>query len=134
MFENREVLIGNPESDHVRFDDIGRPDREDWFEASVEVHCDGWRGKFRPAFQKADLRDFAKQLQGLMRSLAGRAELRPIEEQIILDVVGDGKGHLTVTGKAVNNFERQTSLRFSFEIDQTYLKQIVKSLFDADPA
>ena len=69
-----------------------------------------------------------------MRSLAGRAELRPIEEQIILDVVGDGKGHLTVTGKAVNNFERQTSLRFSFEIDQTYLKQIVKSLFDADPA
>ncbi len=133
MGSRHEVLIGNSGRDYVRFYDIGKPDQEDWFDAAVEVQCDGWRGKFRASFLRGDLRGFAGELERLRSVLGGRAQLRPIENQIILDVTGDGKGHFPFKGEAVNNFDRQTSLNFSFEIDQTYLPRIVASLRKADP-
>jgi hypothetical protein len=82
---------------------------------------------------KGELGHFAQEIRELHRSLTGRAELQPIEPNLILTLTGDGKGHVAVEGEATNHFERATALQFRFDIDQTFLMRIAEALSEADP-
>jgi hypothetical protein len=87
----------------------------------------------RGSFVEGELGRFAQEIRTLHRDLAGRAELQPREPYLILALTGDGKGHVAVEGEAINHFERDTMLRFRFNIDQTFLMRIAEALSDADP-
>lgn len=83
---------------------------------------------------KGELGRFAQEIRTLHRDLAGTAALQPLEPNLILTLIGDGKGHIAVEGEATNHFGRGTTLRFRFDIDQTFLPRIAEALSDADPA
>jgi hypothetical protein len=123
----REIVIGNKGADYLSFI-VGKRDREDWSHVEIEIRCDGWSGRIEGSFWDEEITRFASQIRDLHRNLSGIARLDPREPYLRLTLTGDGKGHITVEGEAVNRFESGTKLRFRFAIDQTYLKQIADSL------
>ena len=133
MTGREEIVIGNKGADYVSLVVVTGRDIEGWSGATIEVHCDGWAGSMRGCFQTGELAGFAEEIRGLHRKLSGIARLKPLEPNVTLTLVGDGKGHITVEGVAQNHFASGTELTFRFTIDQTYLKGIADSLNRADP-
>jgi hypothetical protein len=122
-----QVVIGREEFEHVVIDIMGDT-YEGWSSCNVTVQCDVWSGTFRWNAYRGELRHFADVLQQLYQSLSGVAELQPLEPNIRLKVFGDGKGHITVEGKAIGQFTSGAYLVFRFYIDQTDIPKIVKAL------
>jgi hypothetical protein len=132
MNANTEIVIGSKGAEHVSLE-ISNRSYEDWHSASIGIRCDGWQGNVRGHFRKGELSRFAQEVRQLHRDLSGTARLNPLEPNVTLTLTGDGKGHITVTGVARDNFARKVFLDFQFSIDQTYLPAIADSLSDADP-
>lgn len=133
MVETNEVVIGDKGGEHVSFYIATASDGEGWFGASVTVECDGWKGRIHTSFYKDELNRFVEEIRELHRYLTGRAILDPIEGHIKLTFEGNGKGHITVNGAAQQTVAGSTRLAFEFEIDQTYLPQIVNAFTNAIP-
>jgi hypothetical protein len=133
MTQNVEIVIGNRGADCVLIRVI-EPALAGWMRADVEVRCDGWTGKLKWSLMSGELARFAGEIRQLRRQLHGTATLEPLEPNIRLTFIGDGKGHVSVQGVAQNNFASGTELRFDLTIDQTYLEEIADSLSQADPA
>jgi len=132
MIDKREVQIGNQNGDHVSLKRVTVTGPEKWFDAEVEVQCDGWRGKIRASFMEGELTRFAEEIRNLHKNLTGEPVLDPIEPHLTLSLVGDGIGHLSVKGKAQNHLGSGTEISFRLDIDQTYLPGIADALSDAD--
>ncbi len=132
MSANSEVLITGQNGERVAIRRVTANGPEGWFDTEVEVQCDGWRGKFGASFRQGELSRFARELRILHEQLNGKAILAPLEPNLELSFVGDGKGHVGVKGTARNNFHTGTKLSFSLDIDQTYLPTIAKTLSDMD--
>jgi hypothetical protein len=127
-----EVRIGGKDGEFVSLRRLTQNDPGGWFDAEVEVQCDGWQGKIRTSFMHGELARFAEEIEVLYGDLRGEATLQPIESHLTLSFTGDGKGHIEVVGTAQNHFTRGTKLSFSLEADQTYLPAIVKALRAAE--
>ncbi|MGA3237191.1 MAG: hypothetical protein ABSG03_12865 [Bryobacteraceae bacterium] len=56
-----------------------------------------------------------------------------MEPNLVLKMVGDGRGHISVEGKAQPEFYSGTYLVFRFSLDQTELPPIATALLGADP-
>lgn len=128
---SRRILIGREQSEHVSIEWIGTS-QEGWSSCTVTVRCDGWSGAFRWDCYQDELQRFADELDELYRTLSGRAELNPLEPNLELTAIGDGKGHIMIRGKAIAHLESDTHLVFGFGLDQTDIPPIVKSLRGAD--
>lgn len=129
---SKRVLIGHGDFDHVAIDVTGASG-ENWFTANVRVASGIWSGHFRWQFHKGELHQFTAEVDQLYRTLSGAAKLIPMEPNLELEMIGDGKGHITVKGQARAEFGTGTYLTFGLEVDQTELPIIVKSLLAADP-
>jgi hypothetical protein len=132
MGANSEVLISGQTGEHLTIRRVTAIGPESWFNAEVEIRCDGWHGKFLASFMQGELSRFARELQILHEQLSGKAILAPLEPNLELSFTGDGKGHVEVKGIARNNFHTGTKLSFRLDLDQTYLLAIAKALADAD--
>jgi hypothetical protein len=135
MGEDRTILIGHEgsERENILIHVCSETKGEGWYDASVQVRCGVWTGAFGAEFRAGELRTFANELEDLYRSLSGCARLNPIEPYLSLTFVGDGKGHITVAGKAQQEFDLDTYLTFRLALDQTDLPAIVRALRVADP-
>jgi hypothetical protein len=105
-----------------------------WFDTEVEIQCDGWRGKFTASVLQGELPAFAQKLRILHEKLEGEAALIPIEPNLEVSFIGDGKGHIEVNGIARNQFHTGTKLSFHLDLDQTFLPAIIKGLEEIDRA
>jgi hypothetical protein len=132
MTKNREAHIGDENGEYVSLKRVTPSGIENWFDAEVEVQCDGWRGKIRAEFMQGELTRFAEEIRNLHKNLFGEALLNPIEPHLTLSLIGDGKGHILVKGTAQNRLGGGTELSFRLEIDQTYLLAIADALCDID--
>ena len=132
MVEMREIRIGGHDSEFVSICRTSRTGPEGWFKTEIEVHCDGWRGKFRASFMQGELTRFAEEIQTLYRELRGEASFEPIEPYLTLSLTGDGLGHIRVVGTAEKDMGHGTQLKFSLEIDQTHLPAIIEELRATD--
>jgi hypothetical protein len=134
MKPNSEIIIGNAGADCVMI----RPGRgysdEGWMTTEVRVQCDGWHGGFNTDFMRGELNRLARELRALRDTLKGEARFEPLEHQPMLVFEGDGKGHIRVSGNAVNVHSSGTQLCFELELDQSYLEKIIQGLEEADPA
>ena len=128
-----EVLIDGEDGNRISIRRCTKNGSEGWFDTEIEVRCDGWRGKFGASFMQGELSRFAKQVQNLHKHLHGNATLEPMEPNLTLSLLGDGKGHVEVTGVAQNQFHTGTKLTFKMELDQTYLPAIAEALANLDP-
>jgi hypothetical protein len=127
-----QVRIGHAEAECVQIEVLGR-EPDDWLATRIKVVCGIWRGEFRSQFYKGELGNFGEQIQRLHRELSGFASLEPMEPNLTLKMIGDGKGHITVEGRAAPEAYAGTYLTFRLLLDQTELPAIASALIAADP-
>ena len=92
MTQPTEILIGNRGADHVLI--RIETDNDGWRGGEIEIQCDGWRGRIKAYFHRRELGRFGQQVHDLRRDLSGTAELSPLEPNLTLSFIGDGKGHI----------------------------------------
>src|ERR1700719_802191 len=134
MKPNLEIVIGNAGADCVAIRPGSGYSDEGWMTAEVRVQCDGWHGRFNTDFMRGELNRLARELWGLRDTLRGEARFEPLEHPLMLVFQGDGKGHIKVSGNAVNVHSSGTHLSFELELDQSHLVRIIRGLEEADPA
>jgi hypothetical protein len=129
-------MIGHENGEHVILRALSRnhPDLFDgwdanWVACEVEIAAGGFRGAYRADLRSDEFRLFLDEVEALTRTLEGTASFSTMEGQIAFSLAGDGKGHVRMQGEAADapggNHNR---LQFQFEIDQTYLPAICRSL------
>jgi hypothetical protein len=99
-----------------------------WIDCEVQIAAGGFRAGFRANLRTPEFAPFFEQLQGLLQTLEGSAHFTTMEDQIALQLTGDGKGAVRVKGEALDNAGVGNRLQFAFDIDQTYLAAICQSL------
>lgn len=122
------IVLGNIGSTHIKISPTTSNDSEGWFQADVEIKLDNFSGQISAYFQNTDLLSFHSQLVKLDKTLKGKAELQPIEDQFVLSLIGDGMGHINIEGYAYEKPSYGSCLKFEFELDQTYLPELIDSV------
>jgi hypothetical protein len=130
-----EILIGDSDAQHVLIRPLFRSqpglfdDRDgNWIDCELQVVAGCFRGGFRADLRSEEFHTFLEELEGVSRTLDGTASFTTMEGQIALALTGDGKGHVRVTGEAIDAAAVSNRLRFVFDIDQTHLTTICESL------
>lgn len=135
MTASTEVLIGDAGGPHVLIRVLFRnhPGLFDygdgnWLACEIDVAAGAFRGAFRADIRAEEFQTFFDEADGLSRALDGVATFSTMEEQIALTLTGDGKGHVRVQGDARDAPAGENRLHVGFDIDQTYLQEICRSL------
>jgi hypothetical protein len=130
-----EVLVGDPNSQHVLLRPLSRslpglfePSDGNWIDCEVHIVAGSFRGGFRADLRSEEFEMLLEQLEALDDTLEGTASFSPIEGQIAFSLSGDGKGHIRVSGEAIDEAGTGNRLQFGFDIDQTYVPAIRQSL------
>jgi hypothetical protein len=140
QLENRmstkcDILVGNVGGEHVQISLLsrshsGHDDYWDgnWIASEVELRAGAYRASFRSDFRSEDFVSFHKSVCQLSETLRGSAKFDTIEGQLALKLISDGLGHIRVEGTSLDVAGVGNRLNFHFDIDQTYLAGIVRSL------
>jgi hypothetical protein len=128
------ITIGSPGATHVSISITESEPKEGWLRGSVEVAAGPWRGECGAWFHMGELRTFATDVDRLYRELTGSVQFRPMEPYLELQLIGDGKGHIVVEGKAGDLASDGNHISFRFDVDQSELPAIVLACRSADPA
>ena len=101
---------------------------DNWLRVEIRVMAGGFRGKAAAAFITSELSKFLSDLQPLFDTLKGTAEFTTMERQLSLRLVGDGKGHIELSGEVADQAGIGNRLHFTFEFDQTQLAASIREL------
>ena len=130
-----ELLIGDTGGHHVLVRALSRSHPHlfdywdgNWIRSEVEVVAGGMRAAFHADFRAEEFQAFLDEAEALSRSLDGIATFSTMEGQLVVSLTGDPTGRLRVGGEALDAPGSANRLQFAFEIDQTYLSQICRSL------
>ncbi len=127
--------LGNDGSDRVVVRISGRPDaQDDWLDASISVCAGAFSGSIPVALSTCDFRPFREQLDALYQTLDGPATFSTPEQQLEFVCRGNGFGGITVEGVIADQVSDGNSLRFQFNIDQTFLPAIIDDLRKVESA
>ena len=122
------IVIGNVEGSCIQIMPPKNMKADGFYQADIKIQLNSFVGQINSYIEHYDLNRFLIELITLNERLKGKAELRPTENQFSVSLIGDGLGHLTVEGHAFERASYGSCLNFEFEIDQTYLPTIIKSL------
>jgi hypothetical protein len=103
---------------------------EGWAPSDVAIKLGAWSGHFRANFHALDFSTFLEGLRPLSATLRGVAALSSTDGYLDLSLVGDGLGHVAVTGEAWDRPRIGSHLEVSYEIDQTFLPRAIAVLED----
>ncbi len=104
---------------------------DNWLLAEVVLSVGGFQGKFNLSILTQELVNFLNETQTLWLKLSGISEFKTMESQLYLKLTGDGKGHITLEGEAIDRLGSDNQLKFCFEFDQTQLQQSISELKEA---
>ncbi len=118
------------EVDVLRYERAPSGDYHDdnWLTSQFRVSVGGFRGKVEAAILTEELAAFLTQLRPLSKTLRGMAEFSTMEGQLRLLLVGDGKGHIELTGEVADQPGIGNRLHFKLHVDQTQLAASVSEL------
>ena len=85
----------------------------------IFVQAGGFNGKIRAAILTGELTTFFKCQRALYDTLVGTTEFTTMEEQIHSLLRGDGKGHMELEGKLVDQPGIGNQLHFTLRFDQS---------------
>lgn len=94
---------------------------DNWVRASVVVSVGSFSGNYDAAFLTSDFAAFREALRELHQSLTGVASFSTLEEQLSLQLAGDGLGHVLLKGIALDAPGTGNRLEFELALDQSYL-------------
>lgn len=99
-----------------------------WIESYVEIKAGGFRGSYRAAFMLYDFSVFRDQLKFIYDDLNGIAKFNSLENQLQINIKGDGLGHLVADCIAMEEVGYGNELRFELDFDQTYIPMLIRQL------
>ena len=103
----------------------------DWITARAIIAVGGFHGDTQLMITLSDLIRFAEQLQRLNNKLKGEAEFTTIEDQVRIKLTTDGLGHITATGYLIDQAGTGNELRFTLDLDQTFLQETINQIEQA---
>lgn len=131
MEESLGFRLGGSDREYVAVSLTGRTEWTEsvelWSSADVSIRSGGFSGHCPAAFVVEDFAAFLDELRRVWQTLSGEASFEPLEGQLRIRVVGNGRGEIKVTGEACD-MPRRNSLQFNLDLDQTYLEQTVRQL------
>jgi len=99
-----------------------------WLSVEIRVRAGGFRGNVSATFLTTELAKFLSELVRLHDKLKGTAEFKTMEEQLSLNLTGDGVGHIELVGEVLDQAGIGNRLRFGLQFDQTYLAHSIVEL------
>ncbi len=131
----RSVVFSGDGGEHLRIDvlgyeraPVGEYFDDNWLSVQVTIKAGGFSGSFSASFLTGELETLRQGSLSLYESLTGHAKFETIEGQLSLDLVGDGHGHIRLTGSAEDRAGLGNTLAFAFTFDQTQLQSTVQGL------
>ena len=88
-----------------------------WLTVQIRVQAGGFHGDVAASILADDLARFLAQLRPLYESLSGSAEFSTMEDQLSLHLVGDGNGHIALTGEVADRAGDGNRLHFRLHFD-----------------
>lgn len=107
---------------------VGDYHDDNWLRVSVRVEVGSFSGSFGAAFLTSELIEFREGLCALYESLTGCARFATLEEQLELNLTGDGKGHIALLGIASDAPGMGNRLEFRIDLDQGHLSSAIRGL------
>ena len=129
----QRVHLGGASAEFVSIRVLTRAQETDfwdgnWMTCEVTLRCGGFRGAFEANLWTTEFEEFFPELQALHARLSGTAHFAAMEEQLILTLEGDGRGHIAVHGQAQDVAGAGHVLRFRLDLDQTELGTVMKQV------
>lgn len=97
----------------------------------VSVQSSGFSGAASMDVDAKSLANFAEDLSRIYGTLSGEARIEePYGVHMYLSFIGDGCGHITVSGQlqSEDSWGNRQVLEFENQLDQTYLREFCNSL------
>ena len=101
---------------------------DNWLTVEIQICVGGFRGEAGAAILTGELVAFMSQLRPLFETLRGSAEFATLEEQLILRLTGDGKGHIQLRGEMADQPGIGNRLHFTLQFDQSQLGESIRAL------
>ena len=125
------VRIGQRDREHVVIDvqgGLAPGDDYEWLSCEISVKAGAWSGVYPAELRAPDLPMFREQLERLQRDPTANVMFDTPEGQLRLQLKGDRHGHIRVHGTARDMAGTGNQLAFEFEIDQSYLPEVIGEL------
>ena len=106
----------------------GKHDEAAWLAATVKVSAGAFSDAYPATLDSAAFVLFRDGLRKLHETLSGSAAFCPIEPWLLIDIEGDGKGHIRAKCVARDDPGWGNALTFELSLDQTELPDIIRGL------
>ena len=101
---------------------------KNWITGCVKLKAGGFSGEFNAEFMTMDFIQFQEQLEFLYNNLSENANLKTLEDQVEIKIIGDGIGHLEAECVVMDSAGFGNKLKFEIAFDQTFLPKIINQL------
>jgi hypothetical protein len=127
--------LGQSEHERIEIDvlryeraPVGEYYDDNWLTSQIRIRAGGFSGQVDAAILTPELSAFLTALRPLYKTLSGMAEFSTMEGQLQLRLVGDGKGHIALTGEVADQPGIGNRLHFSLQLDQSQLRASIDEL------
>ncbi|KRW67430.1 hypothetical protein AO741_20765 [Pseudomonas sp. TTU2014-105ASC] len=107
---------------------VGEYYDDNWVRVSVHVNVGSFSGLFDATFLTSELAEFRVSVSSLYESLVGVARFTTLEDQLSLELAGDGRGHIQLKGVAIDAPGIGNRLEFQMALDQGHLSAALRGL------
>jgi hypothetical protein len=127
--------FGQSEMDRIEVDvlryerePVGEYYDDNWLTSQFRVRAGGFHGKADASILTGELAGFITQLRSLYDTLRGTAEFSTLEEQLHLQLTGDGTGHIELVGEVADQPGIGNRLHFTLQFEQSQLTASIREL------
>jgi hypothetical protein len=103
---------------------VGEYFDDNWLIIEIRVQAGNFQCKTKAAILTDELIKFSSELRVLFETLKGSAAFTTLEEQLSLQLTGDGKGHIELCGEV----EAGHRLIFTLQFDQSQLGRSIHEI------
>lgn len=101
---------------------------KNWIDSHVSFRARNFRGAIVTNFASFDFEKFKKELDNLYDDLDGQAEFKTLEDQLRINIKGDGIGHFKCEILARESYYAGATMTFNLKFDQTQIKYLSAQL------
>ena len=101
---------------------------DNWLAVKVSLSVGAFRGSFQASFLTEEIVLFREGVAALYETLTGIARFIAMENQLFLELSGNGRGNIAIKGEARDQCGVGNRLEFELNIDQTQLAETMKEL------
>lgn len=99
-----------------------------WLNVKVSIKAGDFSGVVHGQLRADELTRFRDELLVLYQSLSGCARFSTMEQWLSFEFIGDGMGHIAFNGEVMDQVGIGNTLKFNFDLDQTFIPEILYSL------